>query len=254
MAIRSASSGQRARSPAKDSVAARWRTWLLALLLLAALVVVHVRRRETALATVMRATDAHEAALWRAEGEGEERTAALLSRVAAPDVEAPESPVPLAGATEVVTPKEVLRRVRRLSGAFQLEPEYSRGYLLGGVEVAFDAVGSKQSLETALHATRAGGRVVLSGMPAAADLSAAGHTVIAVSHDMRFVAEAFERIVVMRDGRIVLDGAPAEVFAESAWPVLASTFLEPPLAARIGARLGLGSTPTDEALIAALAR
>jgi len=52
---------------------------------------------ETALATVMRATDAHEAALWRAEGDGEERTAALLSRVAAPDVDAPESPVPLAG-------------------------------------------------------------------------------------------------------------------------------------------------------------
>ncbi|MGI8646325.1 MAG: zinc-dependent alcohol dehydrogenase, partial [Nocardioides sp.] len=77
------------------------------------------------------------------------------------------------GATEVVTPKEVLRRVRRLSGAFQLEPDYSRGYLLGGVDVAFDAVGSKESLETALHATRAGGRVVLSGMPAAADLSAA---------------------------------------------------------------------------------
>jgi len=51
---------------------------------------------ETALATVMRATDAHEAALWRAEGE-EERTAVLLSRVAAPDVPAPESPVPLAG-------------------------------------------------------------------------------------------------------------------------------------------------------------
>jgi threonine dehydrogenase-like Zn-dependent dehydrogenase len=77
------------------------------------------------------------------------------------------------GATEVVTPKEVLRRVRRLSGAFQLEPDYSRGYLLGGVDLAFDAVGSRESLETALHATRAGGRVVLSGMPAAADLSAA---------------------------------------------------------------------------------
>jgi energy-coupling factor transport system ATP-binding protein len=87
-----------------------------------------------------------------------------------------------------------------------------------------------------------------------ADLSAAGRTVIAVSHDMRFVAEAFERIVVMRDGRIVLDGTPAEVFAEPAWPALASTFLEPPLAARIGARLGLGSTPTDEALGAALTR
>ena len=86
-----------------------------------------------------------------------------------------------------------------------------------------------------------------------AQLSAAGQTVVAISHDMRFVAEAFERVIVMRDGRIVLDGSPAEVFAETAWPTLASTFLEPPLAARIGARLGLGSTPTDDTLLAALA-
>jgi energy-coupling factor transport system ATP-binding protein len=84
-----------------------------------------------------------------------------------------------------------------------------------------------------------------------ADLAAAGRTVIAISHDMRFVAETFERVVVMRDGRIVLDGAPAEVFAEPAWPTLASTYLEPPLAARVGVRLGLGSTPTDAALVAA---
>ena len=77
------------------------------------------------------------------------------------------------GATEVVAPDEVLRRVRRVTGAFQLEPDYSRPFLLGGVDVAVDAVGSKESLETCLHATRAGGRVVLSGMPASADLSAA---------------------------------------------------------------------------------
>jgi energy-coupling factor transport system ATP-binding protein len=84
------------------------------------------------------------------------------------------------------------------------------------------------------------------------ELSAAHRTIVAISHDMRFVAEAFERVVVMRDGRIVLDGPPADVFAEPAWPTLASTFLEPPLAARIGARLGLGPTPTDTALLAAL--
>jgi energy-coupling factor transport system ATP-binding protein len=85
-----------------------------------------------------------------------------------------------------------------------------------------------------------------------ANLAAAGRTVVAISHDMRFVAEAFDRVVVMRAGRIVLDGSPADVFAEAAWPTLASTFLEPPLAARIGARLDLGSTPTDAALVAAL--
>ncbi|WP_246081907.1 zinc-dependent alcohol dehydrogenase [Nocardioides litoris] len=77
------------------------------------------------------------------------------------------------GATEVVGPDEVLRRVRRATGAFQLEPELGSPYLLGGVDVALDAVGSSGSLETCLHATRAGGRVVLSGMPAKADLSAA---------------------------------------------------------------------------------
>jgi len=86
-----------------------------------------------------------------------------------------------------------------------------------------------------------------------AELAAKGRTVIAISHDMRFAAESCERIVVMREGRIVLDGTPAEVFAEGAWPTLASTFLEPPLAARVGARLRLGSTPTDAALLAALA-
>jgi energy-coupling factor transport system ATP-binding protein len=86
-----------------------------------------------------------------------------------------------------------------------------------------------------------------------ADLSAAGRTVIAISHDMRFVAESFERVVVMREGRIVLDGTPAEAFAESAWRTLASTYLEPPLAARVGARLGLGpATPTEAALVTAL--
>jgi len=85
-------------------------------------------------------------------------------------------------------------------------------------------------------------------------LSAEGRTVIAVSHDMDFVAEAFVRVVVLRAGRVVLDGPPTEVFAEPAWPALASTYLEPPLPAVVGARLGLGSTPTDGALVAALAR
>ncbi|HEY6739431.1 MAG TPA: ABC transporter ATP-binding protein [Actinopolymorphaceae bacterium] len=82
---------------------------------------------------------------------------------------------------------------------------------------------------------------------------ATGRTVIAISHDMRFVAESFGRVVVMGQGRVLLDGTPAEVFAESAWPTLGSTFLEPPHAARIGARLALGSTPTEASLVDAIA-
>jgi energy-coupling factor transport system ATP-binding protein len=81
---------------------------------------------------------------------------------------------------------------------------------------------------------------------------AAGRTVIAVSHDMRFAAERFGRVVVMRGGRVVLDGSPAEVFAEPSWSELRAASLEPPLPAVAGARLGLGSTPTEAALVAAL--
>ncbi|HEX5015921.1 MAG TPA: ABC transporter ATP-binding protein [Candidatus Limnocylindrales bacterium] len=81
----------------------------------------------------------------------------------------------------------------------------------------------------------------------------AGRTVVAISHDMAFVADSFDRVIVMRAGQVALDGSPAQVFAEDAWETLASTFLEPPLPARVGARMGLGSTPTEASLVAALA-
>lgn len=83
-------------------------------------------------------------------------------------------------------------------------------------------------------------------------VAAEGRTVIAISHDMRFVAEAFERVVVLRAGRVILDGPPADVFGARNRDALASTYLEPPHAALVGERLGLGPTPTDASLIAAL--
>jgi energy-coupling factor transport system ATP-binding protein len=87
----------------------------------------------------------------------------------------------------------------------------------------------------------------------AARAVAEGRTVIAVSHDMRFVAESFGRVVVMQAGRVVLDGAPDVVFAETAWAELRAAYLEPPLPAVAGARLGLGATPTEAAFVVALA-
>ncbi len=81
---------------------------------------------------------------------------------------------------------------------------------------------------------------------------AEGRTVIATSHDMRFVAETFPRIVVLRGGRVIADGSPAQVFAPANGDLLRSTHLEPPAAARVGAAFGLGSTPTEESLLAAL--
>jgi energy-coupling factor transport system ATP-binding protein len=82
-------------------------------------------------------------------------------------------------------------------------------------------------------------------------LREAGRTVIAVSHDMQFVAESFERVVLLDGGQVRLDGPPERVFAEGSWPILAAAGLEPPPSAHIGAQLGLGSTPTEESLVAA---
>jgi energy-coupling factor transport system ATP-binding protein len=84
-------------------------------------------------------------------------------------------------------------------------------------------------------------------------LSGDGRTVIGISHDMRFVAEAFARVVVLRAGSIILDAAVGDAFAEASWEALASTYLEPPLAARLAARAGIGGVAGEAALIAALA-
>lgn len=79
-----------------------------------------------------------------------------------------------------------------------------------------------------------------------------GRSLVAISHDMRFVAEAFDRIVVLRAGRVIADGTPTTVFGSASWDALRSSYLEPPLASVLGQRLGLGSTPTDASLISAL--
>jgi threonine dehydrogenase-like Zn-dependent dehydrogenase len=71
------------------------------------------------------------------------------------------------GATDVVSPGEAINEVRRSTRALKLKPERGSPYLLGGVDIAIDCVGSKGSLDLALRTTRAGGRVVLAGIPVA---------------------------------------------------------------------------------------
>src|SRR5207253_4138225 len=46
------------------------------------------------------------------------------------------------GATDVVDPKDAVTVVRRSTHAHRLSPERGSSYLLGGVDVAFDCVGS----------------------------------------------------------------------------------------------------------------
>jgi energy-coupling factor transport system ATP-binding protein len=71
---------------------------------------------------------------------------------------------------------------------------------------------------------------------------------------MEFAAEHFGRIVVMRQGEIVADGPPSRIFVTDATDLLASTGLQPPPAAQVGAALGLTQTTvTLASLVAALA-
>ncbi|HEX2289613.1 MAG TPA: zinc-binding dehydrogenase, partial [Pseudonocardiaceae bacterium] len=46
-----------------------------------------------------------------------------------------------------------------------VEPEFGAGYLLGGMDVAFECTGAAAGLDTALRSLRAGGTVIASGMP-----------------------------------------------------------------------------------------
>lgn len=77
------------------------------------------------------------------------------------------------GATDVVSPRGAIGSVRRSTRAFEVSPERSAPFLLGGADVSFECAGSRSALDLAIRATRARGRVVLAGMPAGADLSPA---------------------------------------------------------------------------------
>jgi len=72
-----------------------------------------------------------------------------------------------------------------------------------------------------------------------------GKTVITISHDMDFVAEQFERIIVMGQGQVLLDGPSPVVFKETA--TLATTFLQPPQLTRLAIELGLPGPACTEA-------
>src|SRR3954447_25797187 len=99
----------------------------------------------------------------------------------------------LFGATDVVSPAEVVGGVRRPTRALRLEPERGPAYLLGGVDVAIDAVGSRSTIDTALRTTRAGGRVLLAGMPGEnVDLTPAWFRELEVTGAYATAGDAFE--------------------------------------------------------------
>jgi energy-coupling factor transport system ATP-binding protein len=75
--------------------------------------------------------------------------------------------------------------------------------------------------------------------------AAAGVTVLSVSHDLGFVAEAADRVVVMRDGRLAADRPLRELLYDR--EALAALGLRPPATVEIGLGLQLAGAPIRSA-------
>lgn len=83
-----------------------------------------------------------------------------------------------------------------------------------------------------------------------------GRTILMITHDMDLIARYAERLIVMWNGQVILDGPTAEVFAQK--DILAQTFLRPPVAAEVSNTLSDYGVPqnliTAEDLMAVLQR
>jgi energy-coupling factor transporter ATP-binding protein EcfA2 len=83
-----------------------------------------------------------------------------------------------------------------------------------------------------------------------------GRTILMITHDMDLIAHYAERLVVMWNGQIILDGPTEEVFSQR--EELARTFLRPPVAAEVAASLSrygfLKNVITPEGLLNGLRR
>lgn len=72
-------------------------------------------------------------------------------------------------------------------------------------------------------------------------LAAQGRTLIAISHDMDFCAEHFDRVVVMAQGEVQADGGPRVVFGQAA--ALERAAVEAPQLFRLATYLGWRARP-----------
>jgi energy-coupling factor transport system ATP-binding protein len=75
-------------------------------------------------------------------------------------------------------------------------------------------------------------------------LNEAGHTILCITHHLEIVAEYAHRMVVLRQGRLFLDGMTREILTRE--PELAEAGLRPPDLVRLGSRLGFPFLTVEE--------
>jgi energy-coupling factor transport system ATP-binding protein len=70
-----------------------------------------------------------------------------------------------------------------------------------------------------------------------AELAQAGRCIVAITHDMRLVAERAQRVIAMADGMVIFDGSPRDLFANE--PILHRARLKPPALWQLAQRLSI---------------
>lgn len=140
------------------------------------------------------------------------------------------------GGDVVTAPESMLRTVRWETGARLVEQRGVGPFLLGGVDVCFECTGTAAGLRDAMASTRAGGTVVMVGMPGriGIDLSPAWHRELTVRGAYGYGVEsgtaltqlgpqpprrtfemAIEAASSMRPGRLVGDAFPLSEYHDA---------------------------------------
>lgn len=123
------------------------------------------------------------------------------------------------GASVVFDPAGAVAGVRRAARAVRVSARAGESFLLGGVDVAFDAAGDARALSLALRTTRAGGRVVVAGAPSGrVDLTP-------------LWARGLELVGASRDGEAGGDGGDDDGVWEAVWALAADERLDALVAA-----------------------
>jgi energy-coupling factor transport system ATP-binding protein len=152
------------------------------------------------------------------------------------------------GLQNLALPKDVIPpRIAEALAAFDLEPLAEQppatlGYgarrlvTLAAIWAMAPAVWVMDEPTTGLDARHAD-RV----LRAACDAQARGATIIFISHDIPRVAAHAERVLVMRDGTLLADAAPREIFGDAA--LLRAARLTAPPVTELAHRLGWPAAP-----------
>ena len=70
-----------------------------------------------------------------------------------------------------------------------------------------------------------------------------GKTIIVITHDMNIAAEYVKRVVVLKEGQVLVEGPTREVYAKT--DLLQTTYLKPPQITRLGQLLKDYGMPED---------